>query len=264
MERDLSWLDAPSLADISRDGSMVLFTEHGVGGGPGTSVYLRSTTGSPAVRLGGGWANALSPDGRWALSLSNGQAPSPYLDLLPAGPGQSIRIERAGFKYGRARWLPDGKRVMVWGQEQGRSPRLHVLDLDSRALEAITPEGVVVGERVASPDGTMVAMASGSGIELYPVSGGEARPALGVTSQDSLIDWIEGGLLVTDDPNQASLRVFLVEPQSGRRELWKEIVPRDPAGIMNMNFPSVTPDGRAYGYTWHRAISDLYLVDGLR
>jgi hypothetical protein len=24
----------------------------------------------------------------------------------------------------------------------------------------------------------------------------------------------------------------------------------------------VTPDGRGYGYTWHRAVSDLYLVEG--
>ena len=32
---------------------------------------------------------------------------------------------------------------------------------------------------------------------------------------------------------------------------------------MNMNMPVVTPDGRAYAYGWHRAISDLYLVDGL-
>ncbi|MDF2774662.1 MAG: hypothetical protein K0S86_4162, partial [Geminicoccaceae bacterium] len=23
-----------------------------------------------------------------------------------------------------------------------------------------------------------------------------------------------------------------------------------------------TPDGRGYGYTWHRAMSDLYLVEG--
>ena len=24
----------------------------------------------------------------------------------------------------------------------------------------------------------------------------------------------------------------------------------------------VTPDGRGYGYSWHRAVSDLYLVEG--
>lgn len=24
-----------------------------------------------------------------------------------------------------------------------------------------------------------------------------------------------------------------------------------------------TPDGSAYGYSWHRSVSDLYLVEGL-
>ena len=58
-ERDLSWLDASWVADISRDGGRILFTEGGVGGGPRGSVYLRSTHGSPAVRLGAGQAVAL-------------------------------------------------------------------------------------------------------------------------------------------------------------------------------------------------------------
>ena len=33
---------------------------------------------------------------------------------------------------------------------------------------------------------------------------------------------------------------------------------------MNMDLATlvVTPDGRSYGYTWHRANSDLYLVAG--
>jgi Tol biopolymer transport system component len=263
-ERDLSWLDAPNLADISRDGSTVLFTEAGVGGGPGASVYLRATTGSPAVRLGDGWAVALSPDGRWALSVKSTVVPSTHLDLLAVGPGQSARIEHAGFTYGRATWLPDGERVVVQAQEKADASRLYILDLDSRALEAITPKDAVVREWAVSPDGALVAVESGSGVDLYDVGGGEALGVPGVTGADGLVAWIEGGLLVTEDTSQASLKVFLVEPRSGRRELWKEIAPRDPAGIMSVVRLTVTPDGRAYGYTWHRAISDLYLVEGLR
>ena len=43
------------------------------------------------------------------------------------------------------------------------------------------------------------------------------------------------------------------------------IEPPDPAGIMNLNHNTlvVTPDGRSYGYGWHRATSDLYVVEGL-
>jgi hypothetical protein len=46
--------------------------------------------------------------------------------------------------------------------------------------------------------------------------------------------------------------------------MWADIEPQDPAGIMSLDLSSlvVTPDGRGYGYTWHRAVSDLYLVEG--
>ena len=35
-------------------------------------------------------------------------------------------------------------------------------------------------------------------------------------------------------------------------------------GIMSLNLSMLvtTPDGRGYGYTWHRATSDLFLVRG--
>jgi hypothetical protein len=48
------------------------------------------------------------------------------------------------------------------------------------------------------------------------------------------------------------------------RRPWNTIEPQDPTGIMNHDLATlvVTPDGRSYGYTWHRAMSDLYLVEG--
>ena len=70
--------------------------------------------------------------------------------------------------------------------------------------------------------------------------------------------------MVAEDP-EAGGTVFVVDPATGRRDTWADITPRDPAGIMNLNLATLvtTPDGRGYGYTWHRAVSDLYLVEGL-
>jgi len=265
-ERDLSWLDASWVADIAGDGSRILFTEGGVGGGPRGSVYLRSTQGSPAVRLGDGRAVALSPDGQWALSVVDLE-PSPHLDLLPTRAGRARRIEPPGlrFRYPFARWMPDGMRLVALAQEKDRGLRLYCLDRDGGALEAITPEGVGGGAKWAvSPDGTRVAVASDLGVEIYPVRGGEPRTLPGSTFQGRLLDWIEHGLLVAEDPSESDLgRVFQVDPVTGGRRLWKDIRPRDPAGIMNMFGLRVTPGGRSYAYSWHRATSNLYLIDGL-
>ena len=58
--------------------------------------------------------------------------------------------------------------------------------------------------------------------------------------------------------------VFRVDPATGQRNPWADIQPRDPSGIMTLSLTSlvVTPDGRSYGYFWHRATSELYLVKG--
>ena len=263
IERDLSWLDSPYLADISRDGRTILFGEGGVGGGPASSVYVRSIEGSAAIRVGDGIAMALAPDGRRVIVAAT--QPATALDLLPTGPGQARRITHPGLTYFAARWLPDSQRVIVSAREQNRERRLYVLDLEVSTLNAITPEGIAVGSFWAvSPDGRDVAVASSRGVDIHSVTGGQVRRALGVTPTDRLLAWIAAGLLVSEDPNPFSLgRVLQVDPITGRRQLWREIVPRDPAGIMNVRSLMVTPDGRSFGYGWHRALSDLYLVDGL-
>src|SRR5207302_10135397 len=85
-ERTLSWLDESLVADLSRDGRFLLFSEVGGGGGSRGAIYLRPTGGGDAVRLGEGFALALSPEGTWARTMES-RTP-PRLILLPAGAGQ--------------------------------------------------------------------------------------------------------------------------------------------------------------------------------
>lgn len=260
-ERDLSWLDAANLADLSPDGSRALFYEGGVGGGPKGSVYLRGTDGSPAVRLGDGTAQALSPDGRWAITRTT----APHLDLIPTGAGTSRRLERPGLTLLSARWLPDGGRVLVQGRAREGVERLYVIDVDGTTITPVTPEGLAVGAArwVPSPDGSMVAVSTPNGPELFPISGGSPRRVPGTTGRSQVVGWIVSGLLISDDP-LAGGQVDRVDPATGRRDIWADLQPQDPAGIMNLNLSMLvtTRDGRGYGYTWHRATSDLFLVRG--
>src|SRR5262249_38093864 len=50
-ERNLSWFDGSWLADLSRDGKTILFSEVGEGAAATPTVYLRPTDGSDAKRL---------------------------------------------------------------------------------------------------------------------------------------------------------------------------------------------------------------------
>jgi hypothetical protein len=259
-ERDLSWLDAPSLADISADGRSVLFSEWGVGGGPDGSVYVRQTDGSPAIKLAGGSAMALSPDGRWALR----EAASSRLELIPTGAGESRSFERPGYRFGGARFLPDGERVVIFASEPERPSRLYVLELGSGNLQSITPESPAFDWAV-SPDGTQVAVSTGGKVRLYPIAGGAALDAPDLDPEERLQGWITDGLVVSHDPTGMELgRLMTVDLASGERTLWRDILPVDPAGLMfhGMGF-RVTPDGQSYAYNWHRALSVLFIVEGL-
>jgi hypothetical protein len=51
-ERELSWLDVSLVTGISRDGTSIWISEPGEGAGDGLQIYLRESSGAPAVLLG--------------------------------------------------------------------------------------------------------------------------------------------------------------------------------------------------------------------
>jgi hypothetical protein len=51
---------------------------------------------------------------------------------------------------------------------------------------------------------------------------------------------------------------------SGKRKLWKELLPADAAGIDTVRGITITLDAKAYVYGYIRTLSDLYLVEGLK
>ena len=127
--RDLSWYDWSIAKDISPDGQSVLFEEGAQGSepvGPDGAVAIRNVDGSPPIRLAGGTAHALSPDGKWAISAS--ESGPAQLTLLPVGPGRipgdSICRDWNVCK-ADTHFLPDGKRVVVNGND-ARTPGTHL------------------------------------------------------------------------------------------------------------------------------------------
>ena len=54
------------------------------------------------------------------------------------------------------------------------------------------------------------------------------------------------------------------ELATGKKDLFKEFSPADPAGVGTIETILLTPDGRSYVYSYTHSLSDLYIVDGLR
>jgi eukaryotic-like serine/threonine-protein kinase len=270
-EVDLSWLDYSYPADLSLDGKTLLFDEEGEGGGTygkggswAYTVYLRKTDGSPAIRLGEGAAVALSPDQKWVISQPEGTPAQ--LSLLPTGAGESKTLTNDTISHVWARWFSDGKRVLFAGNELGHGVRFYVQDVAGGKPRAISPEGVNVTSFRISPDSQLVA---GIGTDqkgyLYPVSGGPPRPIDGITPGDEPIGWTADGKgLYIYRPGELPAKVYKLDLATGKKDLWKQLMPSDPAGVERIGPILLTPDGKTYVYGYHRTLADLYLVEGLK
>jgi eukaryotic-like serine/threonine-protein kinase len=263
-ERDLSLYDISLPADLSADGKKLLFWEGGQAAGKDYAVYIRGTDGSPAVSLGDGEALALSPDGKWALALKPSSPTE--LFLLPTGAGEAKALPADGLAHLRARWFPDGKRILVSGNKPNRGVRLYVEDPAAMKPEPITPEGVDPEQFAITPDGKDVA-AIGPDQKgyLYPVGKGAPRPIPGLTGQDAPIVWSDDGrFLYIYRPGEPPGEIYRLNPETGQKTLVRQLMPFDPAGVYLIGPVLLTPDGKTFVYNYRRVLSTLNLVKGLK
>ncbi len=265
-ERDLSWFDWSLLADLSEDGRTALFSEAGEGGGPGYSVFIRRTDGSPAVRLGEGQALSLSPDGKRVLAIlhpTSGQ----QLVIYPTGPGEPKFLSYPNLRVQSAVWLPDGRRFLMTAAEPGRDSRAYLGDSEGGAPRPLTPEGyraprglgVMIDARrflVRSPD---------QKVYVHSIEGGEPVPVPGIGPTDDFVGpSANEGTILLRRGHDLPARIVRLDLASGREEPYREFVPADPTGIVDLFGIRVTRDGRYYAYSYGRVLSDLYLVEGLK
>jgi hypothetical protein len=219
------------------------------------------------VRLGEGQGFALSPDGKWVVTLRPGSPAQ--LVLLPAGAGTPVVLPNGNVRdYLAADWLPDGKRILFAGIEPGQGVRCYLQDIAGGPPRPLAPEGVTIrlGQHSISPDGAWFAAMNSQGqVSLYPVEGGEPRPIPGLQLGDAPLRWSadESALFVLRKTGLPA-RIFRVEVTTGRSELWKDILPSDPAGITELYSLQLAADETSYYYSYIRTFSDLYLIDGLK
>jgi Tol biopolymer transport system component len=264
-EKSFCWLDYSYPADLSADGKTVLFDEEGGGGGSGYAVYVRKTDGSPAVRLGEGTALSLSTDGKWVISSP--VANPAQLVLLPTGAGVARPVTRDNINHVWARWTLDGQRIIFSGNELGHGVRLYIQDTaGDKPPRAISPEGIFPLAFALSPDGqTVAAVGPDENGYLYPVAGGEPRPIPGFEAGEHPICWSDDGhTIFIYRPGDLPAKVYRLDAATGKRTLWKQLIPPDSAGVRSIGPIVLSPDGKTYVYGYHRVLAELYLVQGLK
>ena len=262
-EISISWLDWSFPVDLSDDGETVLFTEQGEGGGPRYATYLRPTRGGPALRIGEGQALDLSRDGTRVL-IRPLDRDGVVLDV-PVGAGDTVEIDTAGILVSYAYRLPDDDRLLLVGVREGGPVAGYVVHPGENTVERVTPEGVDTVSVQVSPDGrSVLARQPGRPYHLYPLDGGEPRKLEFLEVGDAPLGWSRNGrFLYVLDRNDPDSGVYRVDLQTAERIRVFTTGPTEPAGLTSLGPAFVTPDGKAYVYSYRRILSALYLAEGL-
>jgi len=264
--RDLSWYDWSIAKDISHDGQWVLFEEGAQGSepvGPDGAVAIRNVDGSPPIRLAGGTAHALSPDGKWAISAS--ESGPAQLTLLPVGPGEPRQILLPGLERVQAdtHFLPDGKRVVVNGNAPGRPGRTYIVDLSGGKPEPVTPEGIYAP--FPSPDGKLLAgVTADYKLDLFPLGGGPARSVPGVEPGYRVAQWsADSAALYVYRPGDVPVRIQRLDIATGKMNLVRELVPADLGGVVSIAPVIANVNASEFAYSYYQTLSVLYVISGL-
>ena len=247
--------------DISRDGDTVLFYEQ-LRMPPG--IYVRKIDGSPAVRLADGEGYGISPDGKWVIGIKPPDRRT--LHVIPMGAGEPRSIDLGDFEFGWGNWFPDGKRILISGNERGHGSRLFVVDVAGGAPRAISPEGVGFVGQAISPDGKSIAARGPDGrIAVYPVDGGPAKPIPDLPPEYVPARWTaDGRSLYVSRLSALPGVIETVDVATGRRAEWKRFNPTDPTGVEQAGPAMIAPDGSTYVYSYRRVLGDLFLGTGMK
>ncbi len=251
-----SGFDWSTPADLSSDGRWLLFHESGEGVG---GQY--TTLSAPARRV-----RSRTPWGR----EGDGSVPGREMGARVARPACSSPASdshRGGSTAGASRrryislplglFLPDGRRIVIVGEQKDRPPRTYLQDLDGGPPRPFGEDGLRIS--VVSPDGTKLAGTTLDGRAfLFSAEGdgNDPKPIAGVEPGEFLVQWgADGKTLYVRGIEENPLTLYRVDLQTGERTLWKELRPSEEAGFLHFGVGPrsgvrVTPDGRTLVYSY--------------
>ncbi len=258
-ERQLGWRSWPVGSLISRDGSLLLFSDQSSAAGPGYGVAMQGIDGSAIIELGTGFPFDLSPDKAWVLTLVLNDPREIW--LYPTGPGEARRVESAAISNPqRALFFENGSSILVCGHPKVGAPRCFEVELDSSQASARTPENTFWG--APSPDGKEVAARTDEGWRVFVAAEGEGRLVPGVPPRDYLVRWAPEGrrLWFARASDEARTEIYEVDLETGEIADLIMISPSDRRGIISLDWISLADNPTSYAYTARRRQSALFEI----
>ncbi len=246
---------------ISADGAQLSVTYSGANSGADYTVYFVKNDSSPPVRIGDGSGIGITPDGKHILVVM--ASATSHLRLYPTGTGDArdIDISPVHVLDWRGSWTSDGSSVAFTGAEPGKQPRVYVLDVEAGKVRPVTAEGVT--KPFFAQDGrSLIAQNAQREFALYPLDGGAPQPLKGLEAGETPVQFGTGGKLYAWN-GAFPAHIMAVDLATGQRQLATTLAPADPAGVLYGEVMA-TPDGKTFAYRYRRAVTNLFLAEGLK
>lgn len=257
-QRQLSWADQVYLGALSDDGQHVVFSTYS----GGFATFIESTDGDLPLKLGPGYALALSHDMRWVVAR-----PDEYHDalaLLPVGAGAPKNLAFPGLDVAGVRWLQDDKHLVFAARPAGEKQfTLYTVGSEGGDPKRISQTPVHKYYFEVSQDGQFVA-ATGLDemVTVLPLAGGPpvALPELGKGMVPA--GWSAQGELWVRSLG-IPCRLLRYDILSRRTLEERDIAPSDATGVSRVPRIYLTPDGRTVAFDYERTLGYLYVLQGL-
>ena len=116
------------------------------------------------------------------------------------------------------------------------------------------------------PDGkAFVTRGTDRRLAIVTIDGADVRPLAGAEPGDlPIVSSADGRWLYVQTGSDVPAEIARIDVHSGDREVVRTLRPPDPSGVTSILRTVMTPDGGSYAYTYIRAVSALFLVEGLR
>ena len=259
-ERDLGWLNTAIDPRLSKDATLLLFTDQSEAAGPTYATEYRSVDGGPVARLGDGSNRGLSPDGRWAMALVLSQPQR--LMLYPLGPGSAKQVDRGAItRYSSgSRWLPDG-RILSCGSEGAQPPRCYQQTIDGKP-QPMTPPGFA--EASPAPDGrTLLLRSTDEAWNLARPDSSTIEPLTALSRLDDVVGWSrDSRAAYVQRRHVLPSKVERFDLISGARTTIREINAGDSVASMAIEVTEYRDDG-SYVYWYWKRPTTMFVASGL-
>ena len=190
--------------------------------------------------------------------------PAARVQIVPVGPGQARVFHWDGIQPQWAQWFPDGHRILMLANQTGGVEAVFVTDADGAKPKQLSPGSATW--KAVSPDEKSVLIRQ-NGVEVIrSLSDGTSKPLPGLQAAEFPIAWSSDSKHVYVQAVVATgLDIYSVDVESGQRELWQTISPKDVVGLRPMTIPiGITPDGRWMAYNSRTQLGQLYSSDTLK